>query len=158
MSLALGLSRIQDDAASEWLTPSDVLAMATTSGAQALGRTGEIGTIAPGAYADLVFVRKDSPRFLGSSDSLRMFLLGGCADDIDKVMVGGRFVLDDGALVTFDERQALDEAKRLADGLQERNSELLRYAADQAGTLQAMSEGAFATLGLSPAELADTDA
>lgn len=157
MSLALGLSRIQSHVAAEWLTPTDVLEMASANGAFALGRAGEIGTIAPGAYADLVFVRKDSPRFLGSSDTLRMFLLGGCSYDIDKVMVGGRFVLEDGVPVTFDERRALDEAKSLSVALQHRHRDLLEFGAQQADTLQAMCERAYEVLARSPVELATSN-
>jgi len=48
------------------IDPSDILAMATANGGAALGRAGELGVIAPGAYADLIsipFAGKDEGVF-----------------------------------------------------------------------------------------------
>lgn len=41
------------------MTPADAIRSATAGGAELLGMTGEIGTIAPGAYADIIAVKGD---------------------------------------------------------------------------------------------------
>ena len=41
------------------MTPMQAMQAATSRGAELLGKRGELGTIAPGAYADLVAVEGD---------------------------------------------------------------------------------------------------
>ena len=44
----------------EWgMTPAQAIRAATTSAAQALGQVGQVGVIAPGAWADLIAVAGD---------------------------------------------------------------------------------------------------
>ncbi|MBD0734310.1 amidohydrolase family protein [Streptomyces sp. CBMA29] len=48
--------------------PAEVLAALTSGGAHALGRAGEVGTIAPGAYADLLVVAGNPTESIGDLD------------------------------------------------------------------------------------------
>ena len=44
----------------EWgMTPIEAIRSATTNAAEALGRPGQVGTIAPGAWGDIVAVQGD---------------------------------------------------------------------------------------------------
>jgi 8-oxoguanine deaminase len=77
------------------LSPYDALRWATEGSARCLGRD-DIGRIAPGLEADLALYRLDEPRFSGAQDPLAALVLCG-AHHADRVMVGGRWRVIDGA-------------------------------------------------------------
>lgn len=82
--------------------PAQVLAMGSRNGARALGLEHEIGTLAPGKAADVVFLKGD----LGTEPSPRPdvnLIYSLRSRNVRHVMVGGRWVLWDGALQTVDE-------------------------------------------------------
>jgi len=78
----------------------DALRWATAGSARCLGRP-ELGAIRVGAAADLALFRLDEPRFSGAGDPLAALVLCG-AHRADRVMVGGRWVVEDGAVVGLD--------------------------------------------------------
>ena len=74
----------------------DALRWATEGSASCIGRP-ELGRIAVGAAADLALFRLDELRFSGAGDKLAALLLCG-AHRADRVMVAGRWVVEDGAI------------------------------------------------------------
>lgn len=78
----------------------DALRWATEGSAACLGRP-ELGRIVPGAAADLALFRLDELRFSGAGDPLAALVLCG-AHRADRVMVGGRWVVEDGAVPGLD--------------------------------------------------------
>ncbi|MGD0430616.1 MAG: 8-oxoguanine deaminase [Acetobacteraceae bacterium] len=78
----------------------DALRWATTGSAACIGRP-ELGVIAAGAQADLALFRLDELRFSGAGDPLAALVLCG-AHHADRVMVGGRWVVEDGAVPGLD--------------------------------------------------------
>ena len=78
----------------------DALRWATEGSAACLGRP-ELGRIAPGAAADLELFRVDELRFSGAGDPLAALVLCG-AQRADRVMVAGRWVVEDGAIPGLD--------------------------------------------------------
>ena len=78
----------------------DALRWATKGSAACLGRT-DIGEIAAGKMADLALFKLDELRFSGSGDPLAALVLCG-AHRADRVMVGGRWLVRDGALPQLD--------------------------------------------------------
>ena len=78
----------------------DALRWATKGSAACAGRS-DIGEIAPGKMADLALFRLDELRFSGSGDPLAALVLCG-AHRADRVMVGGRWVVADGAIPNLD--------------------------------------------------------
>ncbi|MDQ3751754.1 MAG: formimidoylglutamate deiminase [Actinomycetota bacterium] len=89
----------------------ELLGAATAGGMGSLGRSG--GVLEPGAPADFVTVRLDSPRTAGAGDSDALdhlvFAAGGA--DVTHVVVGGRAVVVDGVHVALgDVGRALKEA------------------------------------------------
>ena len=78
----------------------DVLGWATAGSAACLGR-GDIGHIAPGKQADLALFKLDEPRFSGAGDPLAALVLCG-AHRADRVMAGGAWRVEDGAIVGLD--------------------------------------------------------
>ncbi len=93
----------------------DALALATTGGAQLLGRP-ELGELAPGKQADLALFGLDEPRFSGHADPLAALLLCG-AHRADHVMVGGEWKVRHGALVDHDVHEIMARHQRAADRL-----------------------------------------
>lgn len=71
---------------------------ATVGGAEALGR-GDLGRLAPGARADWITVALDNPRFGPVDDPIRSLVMNGDGRDVRRVVVDGRVVVADGALV-----------------------------------------------------------
>ena len=84
----------------EHISHKDALRWATRGSAGCLGRD-DIGAIAPGLQADLALFRLDELRFSGAGDPLAALVLCG-ATRADRVMVGGRWVVEDGAIPGLD--------------------------------------------------------
>ena len=84
----------------EHISHKDALRWATRGSAACLGRS-DIGAIAPGLQADLALYRLDELRFSGAGDPLAALILCG-ASRADRVMVGGRWVVEDGAIPGLD--------------------------------------------------------
>jgi 8-oxoguanine deaminase len=78
----------------------DALRWATKGSAACVGRN-DIGEIALGAMADLALFRLDELRFSGAGDPLAALVLCG-AHRADRVMVGGRWIVEDGQIPGLD--------------------------------------------------------
>jgi 8-oxoguanine deaminase len=84
----------------ELVSHRDALRWATAGSAACIGRP-ELGAIAPGMQADLALFRLDELRFAGARDKLAALVLSG-AHRADRVMVAGRWVVEDGAIPGLD--------------------------------------------------------
>jgi 8-oxoguanine deaminase len=84
----------------EKVKPRDALRWVTEGSAACIGRP-ELGRIAAGAQADLALFRLDELRFSGAVDKLAALVLCG-AHQADRVMVAGRWVVEDGAIPGLD--------------------------------------------------------
>ena len=78
----------------------DALRWATEGSAACVGRP-ELGRISVGAVADLALFKLDELRFSGAQDPVAALVLCG-AYRADRVMVGGRWVVEDGAIPGLD--------------------------------------------------------
>ena len=78
----------------------DALRWATKGSAACTGRT-DVGTIAVGMQADLALFRLDELRFSGAGDPLAALVLCG-AHRADRVMVGGRWIVENGQIPGLD--------------------------------------------------------
>jgi 8-oxoguanine deaminase len=79
---------------------NDALRWATKGSAHCIGRS-DLGEIAVGKMADVAFFRLDELRFSGHHDALAALVLCG-AHRADRVMVQGRWVVEDGAIAGID--------------------------------------------------------
>jgi 8-oxoguanine deaminase len=93
----------------------DALRWATSGSASCIGRP-ELGIIRVGAAADLALFRLDELRFSGAQDPLAALVLCG-AHRADRVMVGGRWVVEDGAIPGLDLAVLLRRHKAAAQSL-----------------------------------------
>jgi 8-oxoguanine deaminase len=94
---ALLVNRLTYDAR---ITHLDVLRWASEGSARCLGRH-DIGAIALGRQADLAFYTLDELRFSGAGDPIAALILCG-AHRADRVMVAGRWLVEDGAPLGVD--------------------------------------------------------
>jgi cytosine/adenosine deaminase-related metal-dependent hydrolase len=83
-------------------TAAHVFDAATLGGARALGRD-DLGRIAPGARADLVLWKGRSFGMTPLRDPVKNLVYNASAEDVDRVYVGGRLVVDGGRVLAADE-------------------------------------------------------
>lgn len=110
---ALYLQRLRYGA--ERITPRKVLEWATRGSAKLLGR-GDLGELLPGKQADLALFKLDDLRFSGSHDPIAALILCG-AERADRVMVGGKWKVVDGAIEGLDLEQLIARHKVAAAAL-----------------------------------------
>ena len=90
----------------EATTAAHVFDAATLGGARALGRD-DLGRIAPGAKADLVLWKGTSWGMTPLRDPVKNIVYNATAEDVDRVWVDGRLVVDGGRVRAADERAIL---------------------------------------------------
>ena len=93
--------------------------MATVGGAEALGRP-DLGRLAAGCKADIVFVRIDTPKAAPVYDPFKFMVLAASGDDVDRVIVGGETVVDKRDVKTIDVAAAVTRVNAASKGVWER--------------------------------------
>jgi len=91
-----------------------VFHMATAGGADALGRP-DLGRLAAGCKADIVLLRADTFKAAPVHDPFLFMVLAATGEDVDRVIVDGRLVVDGGRVLAVDAPAAiarLNEASR----------------------------------------------
>jgi len=99
---------------------ADVLAMATSEAAVALGLGDRLGSIEAGKAADIVVLDGAAPHLLPVQDLMTELVRVGSRAEVRTVLVGGRAVIEDGAVATVDVAALRAEAGTIArklDGL-----------------------------------------
>lgn len=99
------ISKIMDRS-TELATAADVFDAATLGGAKALGRD-DLGRIAPGAKADMLFWAGQSLWMTPLRDPVRNIVYNAEAEDIRHVMIDGELVMQDRKLTNVDEDQVV---------------------------------------------------
>jgi cytosine/adenosine deaminase-related metal-dependent hydrolase len=97
-----------------WLTPRQVLRMATMGGAKALGRADEIGSLEPGKQADIVLLRATSPAFVPLNDVYAQIVACASEVEVDAVIVDGQLVFEHGRSTLIDEGPLYGEVMALS--------------------------------------------
>jgi 8-oxoguanine deaminase len=97
-------------------TVEEVVRWATVNGARVLGFD-DIGVLAPGKLADIAIFNLSSPRYFGLHDPLIGPVAGAGAADLKTLMVGGRIVVEDGAIPGLDLEKLRRDAARVVSRL-----------------------------------------
>ena len=96
---------------------ADVLAMATSEAAAALGLGQQLGSLEPGKAADLVILDGTAPHLGPVQDLMPELVRGGSRGEVRTVLVGGRAIVEGGALASIDlpalQAEAAGIARRL---------------------------------------------
>jgi cytosine/adenosine deaminase-related metal-dependent hydrolase len=82
-------------------TAADVLNAATINGAKMLHRE-DLGRIAPGAKADLLFWDTESMFMVPLRDPIKNIVFNAQTEDLKDVMIDGQWVQRDGQVLTVD--------------------------------------------------------
>ena len=94
----------------------DVFTIATVGGADALGRP-DLGRLAAGCKADVVTVRIDTFKAAPLYDPFMFLVLAATGEDVDRVIVDGRTIVENGEVVNVDRGAAIqrlnDAAKKV---------------------------------------------
>ncbi|MET4698430.1 5-methylthioadenosine/S-adenosylhomocysteine deaminase [Constrictibacter sp. MBR-5] len=101
MRLASFVSKVRGPDWQRWLKTDEVLSAATEGSARALGFE-KIGRIAEGYKADIVFLDLGSINWIPFNDPTNQIVHTEDGTGVDKVMVDGRMVVENGRLVAVD--------------------------------------------------------
>ncbi len=122
MRLTAFVSRVFDRAPEDWIGAAEALRLATEGSAAVLGMADLIGRIAPGFKADLTFLDLDHVNLVPLNNAVNQLVNTEDGAAVRDVMIGGRFVLRDGALVGLDWPALAARARAAAARLAEANA------------------------------------
>ena len=137
--VAAYLSRLTEPDPDKWIDAPGMLALAMQGGARAMGEAGRIGTLAPGARADILVIDTRNHWHMPMGDPWRHVLFYEQGAGTEHVWIDGRRVVRDGEVLTIDEDAILAEASgiaaRFAERLGSREAFIARHHAPFRGML-----------------------
>jgi guanine deaminase len=102
MRFASFVSRVRSHDYQTWLQTAQVFSMATEGSAKALGFGAEIGRLAPGYKADIVFLDLNHVNYLPLNDVTNQLVHTEDGSAVDSVMIDGQIVLWQGHFTRID--------------------------------------------------------
>jgi 5-methylthioadenosine/S-adenosylhomocysteine deaminase len=90
----------------------------TVAGARVLGLDGEVGRVAPGFRANLVFIDLADPSWRPLNSAVRQLVYGETGRAVRHVWVRGQMVVKNGSLTTVDETILCDDAERMRSAME----------------------------------------
>jgi 5-methylthioadenosine/S-adenosylhomocysteine deaminase len=103
------------------LPATAALDLATRGGARILGLEKEVGALVPGLKADLVVLDLDQPHLTPLYDPYSQVVYAAGGGDVQTVVVHGRVLVQDRALLSFDLEETMARARELARGIRARS-------------------------------------
>ena len=95
----------------------DVLRFATIGGAKALQMEGELGILAEGALADVILLDLERVQFVPENDLVSALVYSANGSEVQTVIVGGEILMEEGKLLTIDEKKVFEECRRITKRL-----------------------------------------
>lgn len=132
MRYASMVSNVRVPDYNRWLASDEVLNAATVGSARALGFE-KVGRIAPGYKADIVFLALDRVNWIPLNDATNQVVLVEDGTGVDRVMVGGRTVVENGRKVGCDMSKLAADAEAAAERLSELNAHNAELSAQLEG-------------------------
>ncbi len=102
------------------ITAEEVMEMATIGGARAVGLESEIGSLETGKKADLIVIDADSAALTPFHNAASALVYSALGNEISTVMIDGRLVMRDGAVLTMNEASVRAAAQQAAEELARR--------------------------------------
>lgn len=96
------------------LPAADVLKMATSEGAKALGMGDIVGVLKPGYKADVILVNLHKPHYYPRHNLVAHLVYAAEASDVEVVIIDGRVIMEDRKILTIDEERVFEEVERCA--------------------------------------------
>ncbi|MFJ6323209.1 MULTISPECIES: amidohydrolase family protein [unclassified Rhizobium] len=110
----------------KWVTADEVLRMATIGGAKTAMLEHVTGSLEVGKSADLMMLNLRSYPFLPFNDAAKHLVYSENGSSVEKVMVAGRIVMEEGRLTTVDEAAVFAELAELVPAWLQEHGELER--------------------------------
>ncbi len=88
--------------------------MATANGAKALGLENETGRLQAGLKADLIIISLNQPHMKPVHDVAANIVYSAQAGDVETVIINGNIIMENRRIITFDEKQVLEQAAKAA--------------------------------------------
>lgn len=127
--LAANVSRIVDFDVNRWISASEALGMATVQGAGLVDFPVELGCLAPGARADIVFLDMNNINLIPFNNPVNLLVHSEDSTSVKTVMVNGRIVLENRRFTSFDYdglRRKVEEAVAWLRGQTEDNRKIVQ--------------------------------
>ncbi|MBK1661657.1 amidohydrolase family protein [Paracraurococcus ruber] len=122
MRAAFQLAAVQGPDPAEWVTAPEAWRAGTLGSARALGFA-DIGAIAPGMKADIVFLDLQHPNWMPLNHAVNQIIHTEDGNALRHVMVGGRVIVRDRKLLTVDLAKLAREAEAARARLEALNAE-----------------------------------
>ena len=97
-----------------------VLELATINGARAVGLDKEIGSVEVNKKADLTLISFKSPHLVPAYNPISHLVYAATGSDVDTVIIDGRIIMKNRAVMTLDEEKVIREANERGSKLLER--------------------------------------
>jgi 5-methylthioadenosine/S-adenosylhomocysteine deaminase len=97
------------------ITALDVIKMATLGGAKALGAEKEIGSLEEGRKADIILIDLQKPHLTPIYNYYSHLAYSAISSDVDTVIINGQIVMRNRKILTVDEEEILEKARRFAE-------------------------------------------
>jgi 5-methylthioadenosine/S-adenosylhomocysteine deaminase len=98
----------------------EVLAMVTCDGARAVLWEDEIGSIEAGKKADLIVINPDTATMLPLHDPVANMVTAMRTENVESVMVDGKWLMWEGDILVVNEQEIIEEAKQRAAAIARR--------------------------------------
>lgn len=102
------------------LPAETVIEMATINGAKAMGLENEIGSIEVGKKADIILIDMHKPHLTPYTNPVSNLVYAAHGNDVDTVIIDGKIIVENGKVLTMDEEDILERAKKRAEMVYER--------------------------------------
>jgi cytosine/adenosine deaminase-related metal-dependent hydrolase len=104
------------------LTARRVLELATIEGARSMGIDAQTGSLTPGKRADVIVVDTRAINLGVYSDPAALLVEAAQPQNVESVLVDGRFLKRDGRLTALDVGAAIDDAKAALAAINDRSA------------------------------------
>lgn len=105
----------------EVMPAQSVLEMATINGAMALGLDSEVGSLEAGKKADIVIVDMEKPHLTPMHNVISHLVYCAVGGDVDTVIVDGKILMRGRKVLSLDEQDVLNRAKKASMDLIDRS-------------------------------------